>query len=913
VTTELFQRVVLKEDLPDEGLHAGDVGVVVERYPARAGVPEGYEVEFFGLDGGTVAVVSVPVTSVRPATPSESAGRPNLAPPIDFTSADLQLLLNQFKTGHVVLFAGAGFSVGARSGVGKELPTGAQLPALLAAECGVEYANEDLPIVFDYAQKCLGTTRLGSFLSSYYRDCTPAPWHTLVAGILWSGIYTINIDDVLQQAYAATRPSQRLRTIICPAPFEERDPWFETVQCVHLHGSVLDFSKGLTFSPSDFAAQTATPNPWYQALIDDMYASSVLFVGTRLSEPPFHHYLALRSERLRGQRDYRAKAFLVAPGITPIRRRHLEEQGIVPIDAKAEDFFVGLAKRLCDLVPSRVELLKNRYPDQIDAIAAGILDTHGDFLREFDHVRPSAAPKKRTARDTFFFEGAEPTWDDIAAEVDAPRSITPLLVSRLQDKSDTARFYLVVGHAGSGKSSLLRRLAYELSKGGDAVYFFRSPNRLSEKPLADFLRGLGRRRAFLFIDDAQLHLATLEKVFAETGTDLGVTVVAGERPHAVLHHIGELRTTRFESIEVPLLDRRDSVSILERLETFGLLGALRGKTREQQIREFMGRSRKQLLVALKEATSGKGFDIILANEFATLASESARVAYTVACLAYMHGAPVARRHLLAVMPGTDIEKARVLNQELRGVVVPWREGSDFYTPRHRVIARQVSVEAASFEIKQTALVALLTQVAPDLTPSNIRRRTAEYIAYRGIINLDNMLQLFGDDYDTLAQIYSELDAAYADDFLFRLQFGRAELHFDHFERAENYLNQSLAIRPKDRNVQAWHQMGVLRLKRARFEANPAVASEQAKAGEEILREQIATIGNRDAYPYAALVQHKLRYLRDARPPQTSEMLEEIYALSKEGLQKHPLDEFMKEAHEEVTRAYLMQPVKASGD
>jgi 6-phosphofructokinase 1 len=48
MTLALYQRVVLTQDMPKEGLRAGDVGVIVEHYPARAAVPEGYELE--GLD-----------------------------------------------------------------------------------------------------------------------------------------------------------------------------------------------------------------------------------------------------------------------------------------------------------------------------------------------------------------------------------------------------------------------------------------------------------------------------------------------------------------------------------------------------------------------------------------------------------------------------------------------------------------------------------------------------------------------------------------------------------------------------------------------------------------------------------------------------------------------------------------------
>ena len=56
--------IVLTQDLPDDGLQAGDVGTVVHLY--RDG--EAYEVEFVTLDGHTATVVTVEVAQVRPVT-----------------------------------------------------------------------------------------------------------------------------------------------------------------------------------------------------------------------------------------------------------------------------------------------------------------------------------------------------------------------------------------------------------------------------------------------------------------------------------------------------------------------------------------------------------------------------------------------------------------------------------------------------------------------------------------------------------------------------------------------------------------------------------------------------------------------------------------------------------------------------
>jgi len=54
--------VVLTQDLPEEGVKAGDIGTVVHVHQGGAG----YEVEFMTLAGETVAVITLLPTQVRP-------------------------------------------------------------------------------------------------------------------------------------------------------------------------------------------------------------------------------------------------------------------------------------------------------------------------------------------------------------------------------------------------------------------------------------------------------------------------------------------------------------------------------------------------------------------------------------------------------------------------------------------------------------------------------------------------------------------------------------------------------------------------------------------------------------------------------------------------------------------------------
>ena len=170
-----------------------------------------------------------------------------------------------------------------------------------------------------------------------------------------------------------------------------------------------------------------------------------------------------------------------------------------------------------------------------------------------------------------------------------------------------------------------------------------------------------------------------------------------------------------------------------------------------------------------------------------------------------------------------------------------------------------------------------------------------------------MQQLFGDNYDVIEGIYDELRSYYGGDYLFWLQYGRAEVYFDNFSTAQNYLNHSLNIRDHG-NFQAKHNMGVLFLKRARFQDNAALAAADATHGEEILREQIRERGGEDSYGYSALVYHKLRYLRRFPPSNLNEQLEELKDLAQIGFVKFPFSEAMKDANQDATRAYLMTSV-----
>ena len=56
--------IILKSDIPNKGLQAGDIGTIALVHETG----DGYEVEFVNLDGETIAIVSLTSNEMRPTS-----------------------------------------------------------------------------------------------------------------------------------------------------------------------------------------------------------------------------------------------------------------------------------------------------------------------------------------------------------------------------------------------------------------------------------------------------------------------------------------------------------------------------------------------------------------------------------------------------------------------------------------------------------------------------------------------------------------------------------------------------------------------------------------------------------------------------------------------------------------------------
>jgi len=824
---------------------------------------------------------------------------------IDWSEPGLAFLRTQLLVGRVSLFAGAGFSLGARNKFAEPLPLGGTLAELLARKAGIDYHNESLPTVFEAVEPMIGTKHLWNYLSELYSVVQVESWYRTMASLTWFRIYTTNIDDLFQYLRPLAS-GQVLDTIVRGDYPQERDPHFERLQCIHLHGHILYRSNGLTFTLPDFARHTARPDPWYQELVSDLYSMPILFIGSSLEEPILTHYLELREQRpFNAEREYRPKSFLVIPHVGPIRAASLKTRNIAPIEASAEEFFLSLSSHL-PVADLHVTSVQSKVWPHLFAKANRV---GTEVSKHFDPIIADSLPIVKSTSHSHFFLGAEPIWADINERRDADRQISNQLMDEVQSATTGFKCIVLHGPAGSGKTTTLMRVAVDLAVAGSQVFFARGIERLDLSgilKLADSIKDRSQR-VVVFVDVISRHIGAVASRVKEVLNQTNLSLVLADRTNRYASRCQQLASLSPVEIAMPDLDESDVISVLDRLTTFGFLGALRNRSRSEQVNEFMIRAKRQMLVALREATSGKEFDAILMDEYSELTSE-AQLAYTICCIAVAKGAPgVYRRHLMPCIPRSRFVKGVVIEDLLRGVLVSGNETGTLLKPRHGLIAQWIANEVAPLEMRFEAVTTFLVQVSNHIVPTEIKKRSPAFLAYRGMVNCEGLYELFGGDTSTMLQIYADVRSYYDGDFLFWLQYAMAHIKAGNLDVAENYLNQSLSIAPHSH--QTLHQKGILYLMQATGSEFPVTMLSRAQEGMDILLDQIRQRGDHDSYPYHAYLTHVGRWYTHADALISQTEWEKLRLVGKEALNKYRLDDNIMAAAKEIEQRYLRRAVK----
>lgn len=707
----------------------------------------------------------------------------------------------QFETGSIVLFTGAGFSLDAVTIQNNQILGTEALTKLLWGICYPSEKFEPDTQLQDIYEDALTVNKAKLEIvlkQSFSTSGSASPqWYQEIMSMPWLRAYTLNIDNLMEEALAAHGTMREVNTIsaISGSTSQLSD---DRLDVIHLNGSLDDVPENVTFSRSQYAQRVGV-DPFYQQLQADLISRPVIFIGSSLEEGQmWEHIISRREKGPRGSNELRPRSYLILPKLNKSKISMLSKFNITWLQMTGEEFCTQVLTQLKDSKPIGYESLTRR----------GLVDSHiNPMFRLVSDLVQDKYP------DTEYLLGQEPVWSDLINGRVADLEVFAQIKSKtneLRSLSNINQTIVLTGTAGSGKSSALMWLGLSLNNEGATVAWLDATQKLSRSGFTKALDSPAKIDALL-INDADIYggqLSLFIRLAIERNPRLLVVVeVRSNKVDRVIKQ-NELGQIHPVEITMPNMTDSDIVSIIGVLEKENRLGVLRSETIEQRISAFKKRADRQLLVAMYEATSGRRFAEKVLDELSEIADVD-KLIYGLVATVSAHRLSITRDEILIACGDISNDVLNKLNKLIQRKLVFESGPKGNLKLRHRVIAQLIYDELVrNGQFARVLRGLLLVGVAKTTknTPANVR--SARLL--RTILNHNFVKNTVGEEVGRV--IYAEFEDHLHWSAHYWLHRGALELEHNQLDMAENFLNQAYSLQPNDVFIE--NEMAYLLFKKA---------------------------------------------------------------------------------------------------
>lgn len=573
----------------------------------------------------------------------------------------IETICDQLSERTATLFLGAGINAGIKDDAGRSFPLGSGLANWISKDLLEDSdLSATLSDVSEMAQYRWGKDEVNRYLYDQFSRFEPGTAHLALVQLPWDVIYTTNYDLLVEEA--ANSLSETTRGPIRPVVTKETDLSTFTEDDIlyyKLHGSIdlANSDEGrLILTREDYRHYELHRKPLFKRLERDLISRTFVFIGYSLQDLNFRNIL----EDCRNELDTNTLplSFAVLHSFTDVQETFWRDKYNIQLLKSDSAAFLNTLRETWEhqnrsVVP--FETRRSKEYIQVDEATR-----FPKIAESFYHIRVSDCTGPSNAQ--LFFHGAEPSWADIRDGIAPKREVYwPLLEAffpELAEPDAPAGAYLVTGAAGTGKTTLIRTIAYELAS--ECIVLAHIPGTpLDARFLSPLVSKEYPQRIVVLVRHAAEYIHTLSQFMEELRREsLPVTVLLEERKNQ-WNYASETVRNRLTLTEFELgpLAEEEINNILDALERYDALGKLTGASRSYQVDHFTSLATKELLVALRELTSESSFDEIVRDEFRKIPSEAAKRTYTYVAALGQLNLPV-RYQILMSLVGLRADQLR---------------------------------------------------------------------------------------------------------------------------------------------------------------------------------------------------------------------------------------------------------------
>lgn len=766
-------------------------------------------------------------------------------------------LVEGLARGDYHLLLGAGASVDAADRHGKGLPTGRELTAELLKAFGLPEEDVSLQMAYEAVENQAsgtGVTR-EQFLIDRFTQCDPS-WHKAIADIRWNRIWTLNIDDVVEQAYASnSSPQQSPHPLSWRSLFRDPEIDKNEVQIVHLHGFARflasDPPDTLVFSVVEYLQATSERHAWHRVFGDLFLQRPFVILGARLAD---EYDLGEVLRRGSYSTKYSGRpSFVVLREMSELQAKQFERWGLIPIELPAKGFF--------EQVHEDVRRVAAKLPTGAAATGekTAIAPEAATFLQQFRRLSTDSIPAVPQAHD--FYQGDDPLWTDILSDLDARFDAVESVLADLPRFPDPTRVnvYCFIGPRGCGKSTAMLRAAREMISRGMDIFQFRGEARMAVKSVLWWLKQ--QPKTVLLIEgitDVAEEVGEIARRQRAVGGAL--LVIATERDSRLPPVYRNISPEDLFSANMARLSDRDIDELVRKLATARRLGRITRSSNYARREHFQKDARRQLLVGMHGLEEGAGFVGRLRHEYSEgIKDDDHRRLYALICMSYSFGVPLPLGIAEAAsgLRAVDIARAVEKDETIKAVIHAEERG---LLPRHRVVASLVIEKALQREERGRLLQALARAIAPYVTSYSLTSRTVPGRIAQNIMDADVVCQWVG--VAEASAWYDEAESSYAWNPRFWEQRALAEVKGRHYPKARSYAEEAVRIR---KDTLTTNTLGAVLADMAlEYFALGSPESERAFWEGIAALDQSRELGeDRFEYPFFTFFSRSLRYARKA--------------------------------------------------